>query len=365
MEQIVAADLLHTFWVLARNVCGTWCSKSKILWQIRCHCVYKTPSTVTDKRNLSDSIKCANKANMNRPPQFRGEDDSNIEPQADLQQFSIAGVQEFLKFDPRPTLIVSRNTIFEEGTIDPEFYNPAFHSQLFYSICRKPIVNSHLDSPKTSSSEFRSWMAGKAQFKAGNSGSVSKFAFCGYIWITFPLKDRWVVFSGSQKTQEFISGHEPEDKIPEGKASPPISKDTNLPRATSAAVLSKLLKTIPPAPSNFVTPGTPDWTITHPVGELSPHITFARSIDWASTSLGGMDTWSKEFRQVANLLMRNPHAAALFWGEDLTCLYNKAYADIVAGQKHPGLMGTGFRGPFAELWNSVSATFDECVKTYV
>jgi hypothetical protein len=42
--------------------------------------------------------------------------------------------------------------------------------------------------------------------------------------------------------------------------------------------------------------------------------------------------------------MKNPHPAALFWGEELTMLYNEAYAKEVAGNKHPELMGTGI-GP--------------------
>jgi hypothetical protein len=44
-------------------------------------------------------------------------------------------------------------------------------------------------------------------------------------------------------------------------------------------------------------------------------------------------------------------------------MYNKAYADGVAGNKHPQLVGTGFRGPFAELWDIVSAIFDDCRRT--
>jgi hypothetical protein len=38
------------------------------------------------------------------------------------------------------------------------------------------------------------------------------------------------------------------------------------------------------------------------------------------------------------------HPAALFWGEDLTMMYNEAYKIEVAGNKHPELMGTGFSG---------------------
>jgi hypothetical protein len=73
-----------------------------------------------------------------------------------------------------------------------------------------------------------------------------------------------------------------------------------------------------------------------------------------------MSTWSREFRQVVNLLMRHPQTAAIFWGDELTVMYNKPYADSVAGHKHPQLMGTGFRGPFAELWDTVGETFLEC-----
>lgn len=44
-------------------------------------------------------------------------------------------------------------------------------------------------------------------------------------------------------------------------------------------------------------------------------------------------------------------------------LYNEAYAAEVAGRKHPNLMGTGFSGPFTELWDSVKDAFAECART--
>ena len=76
-----------------------------------------------------------------------------------------------------------------------------------------------------------------------------------------------------------------------------------------------------------------------------------------------MARWSPEFRQIANLLMQNPHPAALFWGNELTMMYNEAYRDEVAGKKHPMLMGTGFQGPFAEIWDTVGHLFAECART--
>lgn len=108
-----------------------------------------------------------------------------------------------------------------------------------------------------------------------------------------------------------------------------------------------------------------DWTVSNPVGVLSPYLQYARNVNWASTPLGAMEKWTPEFRQLANLCMGNPHPAALFWGSELTMLYNEAYAAEVAGNKHPSLMGTGFSGPFSELWDYTGPVFAECARTGV
>jgi hypothetical protein len=97
--------------------------------------------------------------------------------------------------------------------------------------------------------------------------------------------------------------------------------------------------------------------------ELLPaQIAFARNIDWGSTPLGPIETWSREFHQVVNLLMAEPHPAAIFWGDEMTVMYNP-YRDIVAGRKHPDLMDTCFKGPFSEIWDDVGPILNECART--
>ena len=44
-------------------------------------------------------------------------------------------------------------------------------------------------------------------------------------------------------------------------------------------------------------------------------------------------------------------------------VYNESYSIEVAGNKHPGLMGSGFFGPFAELWEGLKTLFEECGRT--
>ncbi|KAL1798910.1 hypothetical protein ACET3X_002947 [Alternaria dauci] len=118
-----------------------------------------------------------------------------------------------------------------------------------------------------------------------------------------------------------------------------LGKDRN--RNSSSSISAVTLST----PDSSV----PDWTVPHPRGVLSDYLQFVRSIDWAVTPLGPMNRWSIQFREIICLVMRNPHPSSVFWGEDLTMLYNEAYRDDVAGNKHPALIGTGFSGPFGEM----------------
>ena len=107
----------------------------------------------------------------------------------------------------------------------------------------------------------------------------------------------------------------------------------------------------------------PDFTVAKPKGILTEHAICIRNIDWASTPLGHMDTWSSSLREIVNLMIRNPFPCALFWGEELTVIYNEAYKVEVAGKKHPALMGTGFSGPFSEVWDGVAPVFRKCALT--
>lgn len=106
-----------------------------------------------------------------------------------------------------------------------------------------------------------------------------------------------------------------------------------------------------------------DWTLPQPEGQISDHLQYVRSVDWGSTSLGAMDQWTGEFRQIANLVMMNPHPSAMFCGNKLTVIYNEAYAIEVAGNKHPSLMGADFADFFPEIWDYCGPMFEESGRT--
>lgn len=105
-----------------------------------------------------------------------------------------------------------------------------------------------------------------------------------------------------------------------------------------------------------------DWTRLPNSPALPRHIQFTRSIDWASTPLGPIEEWAPELRSMCNLIMASPHPAAMYWGPDLIAIYNEAYI-LLAGQKHPKLMGQSYRDAWAEIWDSVEGVFLNATRT--
>ena len=99
-----------------------------------------------------------------------------------------------------------------------------------------------------------------------------------------------------------------------------------------------------------------DWTRLPISAALPRHIQFARSIDWTATSLGPIESWSLALRSMCNLMMASPHPAAMYWGEDNVALYNEAYI-MLAGQKHPRLMGLPYSEAWKEIWDTVKDSF--------
>ncbi|MCJ1350250.1 MAG: hypothetical protein MMC33_000231 [Icmadophila ericetorum] len=99
-----------------------------------------------------------------------------------------------------------------------------------------------------------------------------------------------------------------------------------------------------------------DWTRLPVTPAMPRHVQFARSIDWAATSLGPIEHWPAPLRGMCNLIMASPHPAAMYWGDDNIAIYNEAYI-LLAGQKHPWLMGQSYEVVWSEIWFAVKDVF--------
>lgn len=75
-----------------------------------------------------------------------------------------------------------------------------------------------------------------------------------------------------------------------------------------------------------------------------------RSFDWSRTALGPVDSWPQSLRTAVSICLNSRFPMILWWGPELTVLYNDGYIPIL-GKKHPrralGLPGSEV---WAEVW---------------
>ncbi len=70
-------------------------------------------------------------------------------------------------------------------------------------------------------------------------------------------------------------------------------------------------------------------------GEMGQRI---RELDWSRTSLGAIDEWPQSLQTAVSICLRSRFPIILWWGQDLTVIYNDAYSPMLGG-KHPGALG--------------------------
>ena len=163
---------------------------------------------------------------------------------------------------------------------------------------------------------------------------------------------RKVIPNGDQASNEIFS------VLPHSKASEPSEPPSPLGTRYHEAILGAATasRMDPFESPTIIDQGFFDWTRLPVTPALPRHIQFARSIDWASTSLGPIELWPTALRGMCNLIMASPHPAAMYWGDDLIAIYNEPYI-LLAGQKHPALMGQSYRVAWSEIWDAVKDVF--------
>ncbi|RII10011.1 hypothetical protein CUC08_Gglean006001 [Alternaria sp. MG1] len=225
------------------------------------------------------------------------------------------GMLDLLHRDPRPTFIIdtSPDSLATENGCLLEYWNPAMAATdpggLLQQLTRDGGASGGNQKGYAPSTEFRSWSL--------EQDTTSKpFLYHGFNWTRVHVADRWNVISGISAT--ICAGGE-------GSEMMPLSRKTSKPKAP-----------------NF------DWTDELPPLRLTPHAAWARGIDWASTPLGPMSSWSSQLRSIANLVMQDPRPAVVFYGPDLIMIYNEAEIELLGGF-HP-CMGMSARVALASVW---------------
>jgi hypothetical protein len=184
-----------------------------------------------------------------------------------------------LEQDPRPTFVLNLDTNTND-MFAPDFVNKAFqsNSQLKDILPFKTTIGSPL-SPKLPSADFRIWIRDLTHHH--ESLSSASFEFYGYIWTGFKIQSRWLIISGQESYEESTSDARSLRRsdgftTPQQPTSNDVEHQLRIKNIRTTSDDSLMSDSLPPS---FVTPGTPDWTLAHPIGDLSPHVILARSFD--------------------------------------------------------------------------------------
>jgi PAS domain S-box-containing protein len=82
-----------------------------------------------------------------------------------------------------------------------------------------------------------------------------------------------------------------------------------------------------------------------------------RAIDWSTTPLGPIESWSEALRAIVSMMLANRFPMLLWWGPDYVQLYNDAYVPI-PGAKHPRSMGQTGAECWPEIWDVLKPLVD-------
>jgi signal transduction histidine kinase len=82
-----------------------------------------------------------------------------------------------------------------------------------------------------------------------------------------------------------------------------------------------------------------------------------RSLDWSTTPIGPIETWSPSLRMMVSFLLANRFPLLLWWGPDYISIYNDAYRPVL-GTKHPKAMGQPVRECWSEIWHILQPLID-------
>lgn len=77
-----------------------------------------------------------------------------------------------------------------------------------------------------------------------------------------------------------------------------------------------------------------------------------RAFDWASTSLGPIETWPVSLKTTMRMVLSSKQTMCFWWGPDLLKFYNDAYVPIL-GLRQGKALGRPFQEVWADVWNDV------------
>jgi PAS domain S-box-containing protein len=74
-----------------------------------------------------------------------------------------------------------------------------------------------------------------------------------------------------------------------------------------------------------------------------------RVMDWSRTPVGAIDSWPQSLKTAVNILLNSRYPMFVWWGRELTNIYNDAFAPML-GARHPQALGRSAPNVWADVW---------------
>ncbi len=84
--------------------------------------------------------------------------------------------------------------------------------------------------------------------------------------------------------------------------------------------------------------------------------------DWSQTALGPPESWPQSLRSALGICLGSAFPIGIYWGNELTLLYNDAWSPI-PGSKHPWALGKPAVEVWPEIWNDIEPLFKKVFLT--
>ncbi|KAH8179306.1 histidine kinase-, DNA gyrase b-, and HSP90-like ATPase domain-containing protein [Sarocladium implicatum] len=311
---------------------------------------------------------------------------------ADLRIINDVGVLELLEQDDRPCFLVDLNN--NANASRPGFHihymNPALKSARILLSDLLVLDQSNVEAAEAYA-KFKAWLFSPSKIEDGIEVTQTPYTYANATWTSSTLRRRFRFVRAHASFLDFRTESPmpiaedavaPTANSPAASPSLPVTPDPEAledadyfggaPTKSSHDSASEGLNLLPMDtdtdrrhPDDFtnqVLQSQPerqsfDWTRIEMTPDLPEHIRFARSVDWASTSLGPIEEWPQDLRAMSNLVLASPHPASMYWGPDYISIYNAAYIEL-AGAKHPKMLGQSYHVAWSEIWDEIKPTFD-------
>jgi signal transduction histidine kinase len=97
--------------------------------------------------------------------------------------------------------------------------------------------------------------------------------------------------------------------------------------------------------------------------QMQPMSDLVREFDWSATALGPAQAWPESLKTTVRILLTSRFPMWMAWGQELTVLYNDAYARVTLGKKHPWALGKPATEVWSEIWPDIGPRIARVMET--